>query len=203
MRVVSVAFAWLSSPLTELPISGLGFDPILSMPSVQDIQESISKRTCPIKALLLDQTFSAGVGNYLADEILYHAKPCIHQIASVCRITVEANADDSRYPDHWLFKHRWGKGKNAQQKMKLPSGELASIKWVTVGGRTSAYVAEVQKLPSKRKIRDIPVEDTGIGNGHRSDTEGSPRKRLQGQMVDAADAHDAGPRRSKRKRGGE
>ncbi|KAF8139919.1 hypothetical protein EV363DRAFT_1153024 [Boletus edulis] len=26
-----------------------------------------------------------------------------------------------------------------------PSGEPATIKWITVGGRTSAYVAQVQK----------------------------------------------------------
>ncbi|KIK99895.1 hypothetical protein PAXRUDRAFT_415348 [Paxillus rubicundulus Ve08.2h10] len=38
--------------------------------------------------------------------------------------------------------------------MKLPSGKPASVKWTTVGGRTSAYVAEVQKLPSKRKMCD-------------------------------------------------
>ncbi|KIK99896.1 hypothetical protein PAXRUDRAFT_822259, partial [Paxillus rubicundulus Ve08.2h10] len=56
----------VTSPLIEPPISELGFDPILSMPSVHVFQNSVSKRTCPIKALLLDQTFSAGVGNYLA-----------------------------------------------------------------------------------------------------------------------------------------
>ena len=29
-----------------------------------------------------------------------------------------------------------------------PSGNLATIKWVTVGGRTSAFVAELQRLTS-------------------------------------------------------
>jgi formamidopyrimidine-DNA glycosylase len=59
----------------------------------------------------------------LTDEILYQAKVhpeqrcntlnsgqilALHlQVADVCRITVEANADDSKYPDHWLFNHRW------------------------------------------------------------------------------------------------
>lgn len=54
------------SPLNEPPISELGFDPILSMPLLDDLRASLSKRTCPIKALLLDQSFSAGIGNYLA-----------------------------------------------------------------------------------------------------------------------------------------
>ena len=54
------------SPLAEPPISNMGFDPILSMPSLDDFQKGLVKRTCPIKALLLDQTFSAGVGNWVA-----------------------------------------------------------------------------------------------------------------------------------------
>ena len=30
-----------------------------------------------------------------------------HQITEVCRIAVEANADDAKFPQDWLFKHRW------------------------------------------------------------------------------------------------
>jgi len=112
-----------ASPLTEEPISTLGFDPILCMPAVDDFKTSVLKRSCPIKALLLDQSFSAGVGNYVADEILYHARvhpeqrcntltesqiDVLHlQTSEVCRIAVEAKADDSKFPENWLFKHRW------------------------------------------------------------------------------------------------
>lgn len=59
-----------SSPLTEPPISELGFDPILSMPSLEVFTPQVLKRSCPIKALLLDQSFSAGVGNWVAGEII-------------------------------------------------------------------------------------------------------------------------------------
>lgn len=59
-----------SSPLTEPPISELGFDPVLSMPSLEDFTPLVLKRSCPIKALLLDQSFSAGVGNWVAGEII-------------------------------------------------------------------------------------------------------------------------------------
>jgi formamidopyrimidine-DNA glycosylase len=58
-----------SHPREEPPISGLGFDPILSMPSLLNFRALVLKRSCPIKALLLDQSFSAGVGNYLAGEL--------------------------------------------------------------------------------------------------------------------------------------
>ncbi|KAL7285833.1 hypothetical protein ACG7TL_000942 [Trametes sanguinea] len=150
------------TPLTEPPISALGFDPILSMPDPDDFKKAVRKRSCPIKALLLDQSFSAGVGNWVADEILYHAR--VHpeercnvltdeqvdalytQISTVCRTAVSVNADDSKFPDDWLFKHRWGKGKKEKHTLKLPDGKPATIKWITVGGRTSAYVAELQKL---------------------------------------------------------
>jgi formamidopyrimidine-DNA glycosylase len=55
-----------ASPLTEPPISELGFDPILCMPPLEKFTQLVSKRSCPIKALLLDQSFSAGVGNWVA-----------------------------------------------------------------------------------------------------------------------------------------
>ncbi|KAI0771001.1 AtMMH-1 [Trametes elegans] len=150
------------TPLTEPPISTLGFDPILSMPDLDDFSQAVRKRSCPIKALLLDQSFSAGVGNWVADEILYHARlhpeercnvlsdeqlTALHQQTSaVCQTAVAVNADDSKFPEDWLFKHRWGKGKKEKHNLKLPDGKPATIKWITVGGRTSAYVAELQKL---------------------------------------------------------
>ncbi|KZT67651.1 hypothetical protein DAEQUDRAFT_728891 [Daedalea quercina L-15889] len=152
-----------ADPLTEPPISTLGFDPILSMPDFDWFKQAVLKRGCPIKALLLDQSFSAGVGNWVADEILYHARVHPEERCSVlndeqlralykhtpevCRVAVELNADDTRFPEDWLFKHRWGKGKKGKNReLKLPDGKPATIKWITVGGRTSAYVAELQRL---------------------------------------------------------
>jgi formamidopyrimidine-DNA glycosylase len=186
-------------PKEEPPISELGFDPILSMPPLWEFQALVLKRSCPIKALLLDQSFSAGVGNYLADEILYQAKvhpeqrcntlqepqvEALHrEVADVCRIAVEANADDDKYPSHWLFKHRWGKGKKAKQSMLLPSGEPATVKWITVGGRTSAFVAEVQCLPHKQRSgkTEATTEDesdlTPLSSDDDSSLAASSRKR--------------------------
>jgi formamidopyrimidine-DNA glycosylase len=61
------------SPLAEPPISELGFDPILSMPSFEEFKPLVLKRSCPIKALLLDQSFSAGVGNWVAGTLWHIA----------------------------------------------------------------------------------------------------------------------------------
>ena len=57
----------------------LGFDPILSMPDYDWFKKAVLKRSCPIKALLLDQSFSAGVGNWVAGQSkmqwVRHARP--------------------------------------------------------------------------------------------------------------------------------
>jgi formamidopyrimidine-DNA glycosylase len=110
-----------------------------------------------VKALLLHQAFSAGVGNWVADEVLYQSR--IHpeqpansltaaqvadlhrHIAGVCRVASDAGADAARMPQDWLFHHRWGKGAKTKSKV---AGH--TIEHVTVGGRTSAYVPALQKL---------------------------------------------------------
>ena len=108
-----------------------------------------------LKALLLDQKFAAGVGNWIADEVLYQAKldprrrttslteselrRLRTKLSLVVRTAVKANADASRYPKTWLFHHRWGKGKGAKTKR----GE--TIRFVTIAGRTTAWVPTVQK----------------------------------------------------------
>ncbi|KAG9084446.1 hypothetical protein FRC06_004083 [Ceratobasidium sp. 370] len=165
-------------PTKEPPISELGFDPIISMPEYEEFSKMVLKRTCPIKALLLDQSFSAGVGNWVADEILYQSKIHPEQRASslseeqlkatykwtkgVCKTAVEVDADSSRFPADWLFKYRWAKGQKSAEEMLLPSGEKAKIEWITVGGRTSAVVTQVQKMP--KGGRTIPKKASGAGS---------------------------------------
>jgi formamidopyrimidine-DNA glycosylase len=113
----------VSSPTQDPPISNLGFDPVLRMLPLSEFSTLLLKRTCPIKALLLDQSFSAGVGNWVADEILYHARVHPEQRCStmsreqveavwkwteeVPKTAVSLNADDKKFPEDWLFKHRW------------------------------------------------------------------------------------------------
>jgi len=42
-------------PASHEPVSLLGFDPILSMPSLKDFSEAITQQKRSLKALLLDQ----------------------------------------------------------------------------------------------------------------------------------------------------
>lgn len=160
-----------ASPEKEPPVSELGFDPILSMPPLEEFSPLIKKRNMPIKALLLDQSFSAGVGNWVADEVLFHSRIHPEQRANalsdaeiatlhekmvyVCKTAIDVKADSEKFPDGWLFRHRWDKGKKGKRpSLVLPDGRTATIKWITVGGRTSAIVEEVQK--------------TGTGSGGNS-----------------------------------
>jgi len=55
--------------------------------------------------------------------------------------------------------------------LKLSSGESATIKWVTVGGRTSAYVPVLQQLPvSSANSRARHDNEQSQPNGDESDS---------------------------------
>ncbi len=55
------------------PISRLGRDAWLDLPSPSELGAALENRIAPIKALLLDQGLIAGLGNIYADEILFRA----------------------------------------------------------------------------------------------------------------------------------
>ena len=110
------------------------------------------------------------------DEVLYNAR--IHpeqysntlsaaqvkqlhkSIQYVCGFAVDSLADSRKFPEEWLFKHRWGKGKK-DSAAKLPNG--AKFVYLTVGGRTSCVVPSVQKKtgPVAKDVDDAVDEDAG------------------------------------------
>jgi formamidopyrimidine-DNA glycosylase len=143
------------NPLAAPPVSRLGPDPLYEMPSPAAFTASLGCRRVPIKALLLNQAFLAGIGNWIADEVLYQAgiRPDrraeglaedearrLHRaIRRVIRRAVEVNAEKERFPRTWLFHHRWGKPEGA----RTARGE--AIQFTTIGGRTTAWVPAVQR----------------------------------------------------------
>lgn len=142
-------------PRYEPPVSLLGFDALEEIPSPPDLYRMVHSRKAPIKALLLDQSFSAGVGNWIADEVLFQAGVAPHRRAQtltpletrrlgrvlgrVIRHAVKVGADDDRFPPSWLFHHRWRKKKGAR------TSRGHRLRFSTVGGRTTAWVPEVQR----------------------------------------------------------
>jgi formamidopyrimidine-DNA glycosylase len=143
-----------NDPVREDPIAGLGFDPLYEMQDAAGFVESVRKRKVPIKVLLLDQSFTAGVGNWIADEVLYQARIAPRRRADqlsrkevqsiraclkrIIHRAVQVDADAERFPRTWLFHHRWGKKKSAV----TARGE--KVRFDTIGGRTTAWVPDRQ-----------------------------------------------------------
>ena len=142
-------------PPREAPIAKLGFDPLLALPNAKAFAALVAGRRVTLKGLLLDQSFAAGVGNWIADEVLYQAeldprRRCDslssaeirrlraklgHVIRTACRV----NADKHRLPRSWLFHARWGKSTAATTHDGEPIAHL------TVAGRTTAWVPSRQR----------------------------------------------------------
>ena len=130
------------------------------------------RRRAPIKAVLLMQERFPGVGNWMADEILWRA--AIHparlagsltpvevrtlwrECRTVCRQALDAIAgrgdklpDDLNVgiPRTWLFKHRWRKGGRCPKTGK-------PLAHAVIGGRTTCW------SPARQKLAPRPVKTT-------------------------------------------
>ncbi|GAA5848220.1 hypothetical protein JCM8547_004448 [Rhodosporidiobolus lusitaniae] len=79
------------------PLSELGADPLLNMPSVEALRASLAKRNAPIKAVLLDQNGPlCGIGNYMVDEILFQC--AIHPSHPASHLTTLASSSSPPSP---------------------------------------------------------------------------------------------------------
>jgi formamidopyrimidine-DNA glycosylase len=145
----------VDDPLRDPPLCRLGFDPLLDLPTRAWFQQALGRRRTAIKAVLLDQTFAAGVGNWIADEVLYQARidPRRHaadlspeettrlrqKLRDVVRRAVAVDADKNRFPRSWLFHVRWGKNPEAR------TADGQRIRHIIVAGRTTAFVPTRQR----------------------------------------------------------
>jgi formamidopyrimidine-DNA glycosylase len=147
---------WLGGvPEHERRIVRLGPDAYDDLPPVAELAALFARRRTPIKAVLLDQSALAGIGNWIADEVLYQARLAPNRPASslakaevaalrraiqrVLAHAVRVRADHRRFPKAWLFERRWGGGRGAAR-----IGGQAIVREV-VGGRTTAWVPSRQR----------------------------------------------------------
>jgi formamidopyrimidine-DNA glycosylase len=142
-------------PAREPPIALLGFDPLEGLPRARDLAAHLARRKAPLKAVLLDQSLFAGVGNWVADEVLYQARLSPRRRASsltlaevrrlrdrlhdVIARAVAADADSDRFPRSWLFHVRWGR------RVGITTARDEEVVHETIGGRTTAWVPGRQK----------------------------------------------------------
>ncbi len=106
------------------------------------------RRRTPLKAVLLMQEHFPGIGNWMADEILWRAgvhpstlagslddaqvRTLWDQVRWVSRTAIRIINDEWTYPPTWLFAHRWEAGG------KCPRCR-AALDRATVGGRTTCW----------------------------------------------------------------
>jgi formamidopyrimidine-DNA glycosylase len=60
-------------------------------------------------------------------------------LKEILRVAIEAEADERRYPPHWLFNYRWG-GRRGHDEI-----EGRPIVRTQIGGRTTAWVPDKQR----------------------------------------------------------
>lgn len=158
------------------PISLLAVDPLLdALPSAEDLQHTLSTVTAPIKAVLLDQNrIFCGIGNYIADEVLYQSRihpetksktlsktnleSLLKKLQEIIVAAVACLKNDEDFPKDWLFHYRWKKGSSNKDDQRMPDG--SPITFVTVAGRTSAVVASSLRA-TKKKFPEVAeaIED--------------------------------------------
>jgi formamidopyrimidine-DNA glycosylase len=133
--------------------------------SVEAVAAFLRRRArAPIKAVLLMQERFPGIGNWMADEVLWRAaihprrpagslRPAevraLHrECVRVCRLALDAIAGKGAYlppdlnhhiPKSWLFWHRWADGGRCPR-----TGQ--PLRRAEIGGRTTCWSPARQKL---------------------------------------------------------
>ena len=136
-----------------------GIAPDVLLISIEQFSQNIKRKKSPIKTVLLDQSVAAGIGNWLVDDVLHHAK--IHPVKSakdlsdtemarihaamryIVQTTIDAEANYNLLPDDFILHARgWGK---PHLSGKCPCGQ-EDITMIRVGGRATYFCKRLQVL---------------------------------------------------------
>lgn len=123
---------------------------------VGDLRRLLRGHRGGVKALLMDQSLIAGVGNIYSDEILFQARidPRRHadtlddaavrrlhrQMRRVLNVAADRGADPSRFPKGWLLRHR-------ENGTPCPRGN-GEIRKIRLGGRGAYWCPVCQSAPA-------------------------------------------------------
>lgn len=122
--------------------------------SFTDFKNSLATRKTFIKAVLMDQSVAAGVGNWMADDILYQSKinpkekvqdlsekdikAIYDAMKNVIEVAIKFDAHYDDFPDYFLIHNR----KEGAHCFHT-AGKIEKIK---VGGRSTYFSPEWQKM---------------------------------------------------------
>ena len=125
---------------------------------ITDVQSLVGKST-KIKEMLLDQKrVMSGVGNWVADEVLYQseihpeqsylndeqATRIIQTLKTILKTAIELYDVGKALPMDWLFHVRWSK-RAATNGETIKDFKGRQISFLTAAGRTSAIVPSIQR----------------------------------------------------------
>jgi len=139
--------------------------------------QQLSSKGKGAKELLLDQKrFVSGIGNWIADEIMYQceihpdqnyltlgeATTLLKAACDICTTAIRCNEEKegggdeemNAFPDDWLFHYRWAKKATGAKDSKG-----RNISFLTSGGRTSAIVALIQKKQGRKRAAEEAKTD--------------------------------------------
>lgn len=121
---------------------------------LEDFKTSLKKRSTDIKKIIMDQSVCAGIGNWMADDILYQAKihpkrkvsdmsnveieKVFEAMKNVIEIAIDKEAHHADFPDYFLIHNRKDGG--------LCHHTGCKIQKIKVGGRTTFLSPKRQKL---------------------------------------------------------
>ena len=123
--------------------------------SADEFMQLFSTKKGQIKPLLMNQRYVAGLGNWIVDEMLFQAelhpeKPAnsisaeqydllYTKMQEIIALAIEEGTDYRRFPDSYLVTYRWYDREGHPLRNR-------QIKTMKVGGRTTYYDADRQKL---------------------------------------------------------
>lgn len=153
---------WQERPREQDPLCKLGIDPLDPHFSWEAFAQSFSRRRGLIKSALLNQRIVAGLGNWIADEVLYQSgiapqrrikdleqselRCLFDAIQSVVQHACDVEADATRFPEHWLYHRRWGKKEGSVDAQGNP------LAFCDLAGRSTAWVPARQKMPRPSSV---------------------------------------------------
>jgi formamidopyrimidine-DNA glycosylase len=142
--------------------------------------EGLVGKSTAIKSLLLDQKkVLSGVGNWVADEVLFQS--AIHpdqtfltasqvgrllgsNLRSILRDAIDCLDTRTKFPETWLFHVRW----NKRSKDKVKDHQGRTVSFIQSAGRTSAIVPKIQIMKKAQQKAPKPATKTARGKAAQS-----------------------------------
>jgi len=144
---------WISDIDSYLKIKKIGPDAL--QVDQKTFNAYLSKRKSAIKTVLLQQEGFAGIGNWIADEMLFQSdifpktpsnslsqnqlSRLFKSMQSILTAAVKVNANLNELPSYFMVKHRWS------DQVCPHCGQ--ALNKIVIGGRSSYFCNEKQTLP--------------------------------------------------------